>query len=80
MMIKIICYFVFFFLGQNCGGLVQGFNGIIESFGFFYGYFNYVNCIWIIIIGERNRIQLFFYIFVLEEDFDILFVYDGQFQ
>ncbi|KAM5163755.1 CUB and sushi domain-containing protein 1 [Mantella aurantiaca] len=64
--------------GQNCGGLVQGPNGTIESPGFPHGYPNYANCTWIIITGERNRIQLSFHIFALEEDFDILSVYDGQ--
>ncbi|XP_075058584.1 CUB and sushi domain-containing protein 1 [Mixophyes fleayi] len=66
--------------GQNCGGLVQGPNGTIESPGFPHGYPNYANCTWIIITGERNRIQLSFHIFALEEDFDILSVYDGQTQ
>ncbi|ETE71860.1 CUB and sushi domain-containing protein 1, partial [Ophiophagus hannah] len=65
-------------LGQNCGGLVQGPNGTIESPGFPHGYPNYANCTWIIITGERNRIQLSFHTFALEEDFDILSVYDGQ--
>ncbi|XP_055145238.2 CUB and sushi domain-containing protein 1 isoform X2 [Symphalangus syndactylus] len=64
--------------GQNCGGLVQGPNGTIESPGFPHGYPNYANCTWIIITGERNRIQLSFHTFALEEDFDILSVYDGQ--
>ncbi|XP_063297188.1 CUB and sushi domain-containing protein 1 [Pelobates fuscus] len=64
--------------GQNCGGLVQGPNGTIESPGFPHGYPNYANCTWIIITGERNRIQLSFHIFALEEDFDILSVFDGQ--
>ncbi|XP_067840108.1 CUB and sushi domain-containing protein 1-like [Heptranchias perlo] len=63
---------------QTCGGLVQGPNGTIESPGFPYGYPNYANCTWIIITGERNRIQLVFQIFALEEDFDILSIYDGQ--
>ncbi|KAI4556879.1 hypothetical protein MJG53_018833 [Ovis ammon polii x Ovis aries] len=65
---------------QNCGGLVQGPNGTIESPGFPHGYPNYANCTWIIITGERNRIQLSFHTFALEEDFDILSVYDGQLQ
>ncbi|XP_075454326.1 CUB and sushi domain-containing protein 1 [Ascaphus truei] len=64
--------------GQNCGGLVQGPNGTIDSPGFPHGYPNYANCTWIIITGERNRIQLSFHIFALEEDFDILSIYDGQ--
>ncbi|EPY85757.1 hypothetical protein CB1_000350041 [Camelus ferus] len=66
--------------GQNCGGLVQGPNGTIESPGFPHGYPNYANCTWIIVTGERNRIQLSFHTFALEEDFDILSVYDGQLQ
>ncbi|XP_054992155.1 CUB and sushi domain-containing protein 1 isoform X1 [Sorex araneus] len=66
--------------GQNCGGLVQGPNGTIESPGFPHGYPNYANCTWIILTGERNRIQLSFHTFALEEDFDILSVYDGQLQ
>ncbi|KAM5264090.1 CUB and sushi domain-containing protein 1 [Ctenodactylus gundi] len=64
--------------GQNCGGLVQGPNGTVESPGFPHGYPNYANCTWIIVTGERNRIQLSFLAFALEEDFDILSVYDGQ--
>ncbi|XP_023376204.1 CUB and sushi domain-containing protein 1-like [Pteropus vampyrus] len=68
------------FVGQNCGGLVQGPNGTIESPGFPHGYPNYANCTWIIVTGERNRIQLSFHTFALEEDFDILSVYDGQLQ
>ncbi|XP_019508240.1 PREDICTED: CUB and sushi domain-containing protein 1 [Hipposideros armiger] len=66
--------------GQNCGGLVQGPNGTIESPGFPHGYPNYANCTWIVVTGERNRIQLSFHTFALEEDFDILSVYDGQLQ
>ncbi|XP_075413304.1 CUB and sushi domain-containing protein 1 [Tenrec ecaudatus] len=69
---------VLILLDQNCGGLVQGPNGTIESPGFPHGYPNYANCTWIIITGERNRIQLSFHTFALEEDFDILSVYDGQ--
>ncbi|XP_039595033.1 CUB and sushi domain-containing protein 1-like [Polypterus senegalus] len=64
--------------GQTCGGLVQGLNGTIESPGFPHGYPNYANCTWIIVTGERNRIQLSFHTFALEEDFDIVSVYDGQ--
>ncbi|XP_016105748.1 CUB and sushi domain-containing protein 1-like [Sinocyclocheilus grahami] len=64
--------------GQTCGGLVQGLNGTIESPGFPHGYPNYANCTWIIVTGERNRIQLSFHIFALEEDFDIVSIYDGQ--
>lgn len=65
-------------LGQTCGGLVQGLNGTIESPGFPHGYPNYANCTWIVITGERNRIQLSFHTFALEEDFDIVSIYDGQ--
>uniref|UniRef100_A0A6Q2YHZ2 CUB and Sushi multiple domains 1 n=1 Tax=Esox lucius TaxID=8010 RepID=A0A6Q2YHZ2_ESOLU len=64
--------------GQTCGGVVQGLNGTIESPGFPHGYPNYANCTWIIITGERNRIQLSFHTFALEEDFDIVSIYDGQ--
>ncbi|KAI5211293.1 Cub And Sushi Domain-Containing Protein 1 [Manis pentadactyla] len=70
----------FSLIGQTCGGLVQGPNGTIESPGFPHGYPNYANCTWIVITGERNRIQLSFHTFALEEDFDILSVYDGQLQ
>ncbi|XP_034777574.2 CUB and sushi domain-containing protein 1-like [Acipenser ruthenus] len=66
--------------GQTCGGLVQGLNGTIESPGFPHGYPNYANCTWIIVTGERNRIQLSFHTFALEEDFDIVAIYDGQLQ
>ncbi|XP_054557111.1 CUB and sushi domain-containing protein 1 [Talpa occidentalis] len=66
--------------GQNCGGLVQGPNGTIESPGFPHGYPNYANCTWVIVTGERGRVQLSFHTFALEEDFDILSVYDGQLQ
>lgn len=65
-------------LGQTCGGLIQGLNGTIESPGFPHGYPNYANCTWIIVTGERNRIQLSFHTFALEEDFDIVSIYDGQ--
>ncbi|KAL2083428.1 hypothetical protein ACEWY4_021201 [Coilia grayii] len=64
--------------GQPCGGIVQGLNGTIESPGFPHGYPNYANCTWIIVTGERNRIQLSFHTFALEEDFDIVSIYDGQ--
>uniref|UniRef100_A0A8C5D222 CUB and Sushi multiple domains 1 n=1 Tax=Gouania willdenowi TaxID=441366 RepID=A0A8C5D222_GOUWI len=50
----------------------------IESPGFPHGYPNYANCTWLIITGERNRIQLTFVTLALEEDFDIVSVYDGQ--
>lgn len=63
---------------ESCGGVVQGLNGTIESPGFPHGYPNYANCTWLIITGERNRIQLTFVTLALEEDFDIVSVYDGQ--
>ncbi|CAG5854549.1 unnamed protein product [Menidia menidia] len=63
---------------EACGGVVQGLNGTIESPGFPHGYPNYANCTWLIITGERNRIQLTFVTLALEEDFDIVSVYDGQ--
>ncbi|KAF7710922.1 hypothetical protein HF521_009794 [Silurus meridionalis] len=65
-------------ISQSCGGVVQGLNGSIESPGFPHGYPNYANCTWIIVTGERNRIQLSFHTFALEEDFDIVSIYDGQ--
>uniref|UniRef100_A0A7N8XP27 CUB and Sushi multiple domains 1 n=1 Tax=Mastacembelus armatus TaxID=205130 RepID=A0A7N8XP27_9TELE len=46
--------------------------------GFPHGYPNFANCTWLIITGERNRIQLTFVTLALEEDFDIVSVYDGQ--
>uniref|UniRef100_A0A8C9Y1H6 CUB and Sushi multiple domains 2 n=1 Tax=Sander lucioperca TaxID=283035 RepID=A0A8C9Y1H6_SANLU len=52
-------------------------NGTIESPGYPYGYPNYANCTWVIVAAEHNRIQLVFQGFALEEDFDILSVYDG---
>lgn len=71
--------FVLFYLpAESCGGVVQGLNGTIESPGFPHGYPNYANCTWLIITGERNRIQLTFVTLALEEDFDIVSVYDGQ--
>ncbi|XP_072890402.1 CUB and sushi domain-containing protein 2-like [Hemitrygon akajei] len=66
--------------GQNCGDTLHGPNGTIDSPGFPYGYPNYANCTWTIITEERNRIQLAFQSFALEEDFDVLSVYDGQLQ
>lgn len=68
----------FFLPAESCGGVVQGLNGSIESPGFPHGYPNYANCTWLIITGERNRIQLTFITLALEEDFDIVSVYDGQ--
>ena len=73
-----IPYVWFSCAGQTCGGVVQGLNGTIESPGFPHGYPNYANCTWLVIAGERNRIQLSFRTFALEEDFDIVSVYDGQ--
>lgn len=59
-MFYIILMFVYFFFIVGfiyiCGGILKGFNGIIESFGFLYGYLNGVNCTWVIIVEERNRI------------------------
>uniref|UniRef100_A0A8C5D468 CUB and Sushi multiple domains 1a n=2 Tax=Percomorphaceae TaxID=1489872 RepID=A0A8C5D468_GOUWI len=66
------------YTSESCGGVVQGLNGTIESPGFPHGYPNYANCTWLIITGERNRIQLTFVTLALEEDFDIVSVYDGQ--
>ncbi|XP_077451119.1 CUB and sushi domain-containing protein 1-like isoform X2 [Stigmatopora argus] len=63
---------------DSCGGVIQGLNGTIESPGFPHGYPNYANCTWLIITGERNRIQLTFVTLALEEDFDMVSVYDGQ--
>uniref|UniRef100_A0AAY4DRL0 CUB and Sushi multiple domains 2 n=1 Tax=Denticeps clupeoides TaxID=299321 RepID=A0AAY4DRL0_9TELE len=63
---------------QNCSYTLQSPNGTIESPGFPYGYPNYANCTWVIMALEHNRIQLVFQAFALEEDFDILSVYDGQ--
>uniref|UniRef100_A0A3P8W543 CUB and Sushi multiple domains 2 n=1 Tax=Cynoglossus semilaevis TaxID=244447 RepID=A0A3P8W543_CYNSE len=54
-------------------------NGTIESPGYPYGYPNYANCTWVIVAAEHNRIQLVFQGFALEEDFDLLSVYDGPF-
>ncbi|XP_026144649.1 CUB and sushi domain-containing protein 2 [Carassius auratus] len=77
---------LFFYMGllaasvkaQNCSHTLQSPNGTIESPGFPYGYPNYANCTWVIVAQEHNRIQLVFQGFALEEDFDILSVYDGQ--
>ncbi|XP_072466206.1 CUB and sushi domain-containing protein 2 isoform X1 [Notamacropus eugenii] len=63
--------------GQNCTFNLQGPNGTVESPGFPYGYPNYANCTWIITAEEQNRIQLVFHSFALEEDFDVLSVFDG---
>ncbi|XP_061884972.1 CUB and sushi domain-containing protein 1a [Entelurus aequoreus] len=63
--------------GQNCSYTLHSPNGTIESPGYPYGYPNYANCTWVIVAAEHNRIQLVFLGFALEEDFDILSVYDG---
>uniref|UniRef100_A0A8C3UBV4 CUB and Sushi multiple domains 2 n=1 Tax=Catharus ustulatus TaxID=91951 RepID=A0A8C3UBV4_CATUS len=62
---------------QNCSHTLQGPNGTIQSPGFPYGYPNYANCTWTITAEEQNRIQLVFQSFALEEDFDVLSIYDG---
>lgn len=66
-----------FLPAQNCSYILQGPNGTIQSPGFPYGYPNYANCTWTITAQEQNRIQLVFQSFALEEDFDVLSVYDG---
>uniref|UniRef100_A0A7N4NRF0 CUB and Sushi multiple domains 2 n=1 Tax=Sarcophilus harrisii TaxID=9305 RepID=A0A7N4NRF0_SARHA len=65
------------YYSQNCTFNLQGPNGTVESPGFPYGYPNYANCTWIITAEEQNRIQLVFHSFALEEDFDVLSVFDG---
>uniref|UniRef100_A0A672UVJ0 CUB and Sushi multiple domains 2 n=1 Tax=Strigops habroptila TaxID=2489341 RepID=A0A672UVJ0_STRHB len=71
-------YFLSFLLpAQNCSHVLQGPNGTIQSPGFPYGYPNYANCTWTITAEEQNRIQLVFQSFALEEDFDVLSIYDG---
>uniref|UniRef100_A0AAZ3Q759 CUB and Sushi multiple domains 2 n=1 Tax=Oncorhynchus tshawytscha TaxID=74940 RepID=A0AAZ3Q759_ONCTS len=64
-------------VAQNCSYSLQNPNGTIESPGYPYGYPNYANCTWVILAAEHNRIQLVFQGFALEEDFDMLSVYDG---
>lgn len=71
------CLFLFLLSGQNCSYTLHSPNGTIESPGYPYGYPNYANCTWVIVAAEHNRIQLVFQGFALEEDFDILSVYDG---
>uniref|UniRef100_A0A8C9LA03 CUB and Sushi multiple domains 2 n=1 Tax=Pavo cristatus TaxID=9049 RepID=A0A8C9LA03_PAVCR len=63
----------------NCASchILHGPNGTIQSPGFPYGYPNYANCTWTITAEEQNRIQLVFQSFALEEDFDVLSIYDG---
>lgn len=63
--------------GQNCTFQLQGPNGTVESPGFPYGYPNYANCTWTITAQAQHRIQLVFQSFALEEDFDVLSVFDG---
>ncbi|OBS68381.1 hypothetical protein A6R68_03079 [Neotoma lepida] len=63
--------------GQNCTFQLQGPNGTVESPGFPYGYPNYANCTWTITADDQHRIQLVFQSFALEEDFDVLSVFDG---
>ncbi|XP_023687916.2 CUB and sushi domain-containing protein 2 isoform X1 [Paramormyrops kingsleyae] len=63
---------------QNCSYTLHSPNGTIESPGYPYGYPNYANCTWVVLAQDHNRIQLVFQGFALEEDFDILSVYDGQ--
>ncbi|KAI4549800.1 hypothetical protein MG293_002130 [Ovis ammon polii] len=64
-------------VGQNCTFQLQGPNGTVESPGFPYGYPNYANCTWTITAEDQHRIQLVFQSFALEEDFDVLSVFDG---
>ncbi|XP_057355961.1 CUB and sushi domain-containing protein 2 isoform X3 [Manis pentadactyla] len=63
--------------GQNCTFQLQGPNGTVESPGFPYGYPNYADCTWTITAEDQHRIQLVFQSFALEEDFDVLSVFDG---
>lgn len=79
----IMCLLIHYFLfilpsGQNCSFNLHEPNGTVESPGFPYGYPNYANCTWIISTEAKNRIQLWFHSFALEEDFDVLSVYDGE--
>uniref|UniRef100_A0A8C2U204 CUB and Sushi multiple domains 2 n=1 Tax=Coturnix japonica TaxID=93934 RepID=A0A8C2U204_COTJA len=67
-------------VSQNCSHILHGPNGTIQSPGFPYGYPNYANCTWTITAEEQNRIQLVFQSFALEEDFDVLSIYDGPLQ
>ncbi|XP_061076047.1 LOW QUALITY PROTEIN: CUB and sushi domain-containing protein 3-like [Conger conger] len=63
---------------SNCGGTLKGRNGTIESPGFPYGYPNGANCTWVIVAEERNRIQIVFQSFAVEEEYDFLSLYDGH--
>lgn len=72
-----LCFLSFLSPAQNCSHTLQGPNGTIQSPGFPYGYPNYANCTWTITAEEQNRIQLVFQSFALEEDFDVLSIYDG---
>uniref|UniRef100_A0A4W6D789 CUB and Sushi multiple domains 2 n=1 Tax=Lates calcarifer TaxID=8187 RepID=A0A4W6D789_LATCA len=76
-LLMMACFFFFLFTAQNCSYTLHSPNGTIESPGYPYGYPNYANCTWVIVAAEHNRIQLVFQGFALEEDFDILSVYDG---
>lgn len=78
LIIYISVFFCLSFSAQNCSYTLYSPNGTIESPGYPYGYPNYANCTWVIVAQEHNRIQLVFQGFALEEDFDILSVYDGQ--
>ncbi|KAI4565893.1 hypothetical protein MJT46_009268 [Ovis ammon polii x Ovis aries] len=71
---------IYYCLGfiYTCGGTLKGLNGTIESPGFPYGYPNGANCTWVIIAEERNRIQIVFQSFALEEEYDYLSLYDGH--
>ncbi|KAJ8289371.1 hypothetical protein GJAV_G00000520 [Gymnothorax javanicus] len=69
--------FVFTRSTQNCSFTLQDPSGTIETPGYPYGYPNYANCTWVLHSPEHARIQLTFEGFALEEDFDILSVYDG---
>uniref|UniRef100_A0A8C9TQI4 CUB and Sushi multiple domains 3 n=1 Tax=Scleropages formosus TaxID=113540 RepID=A0A8C9TQI4_SCLFO len=73
-------FFVFSFSGfiYTCGGTLKGRNGTIESPGFPYGYPNGANCTWVIVAEERNRIQIVFQSFAVEEEYDFLSLYDGH--
>lgn len=74
---KYLFLLLLLFTAQNCSYTLHSPNGTIESPGYPYGYPNYANCTWVIVGAEHNRIQLVFQGFALEEDFDILSVYDG---
>uniref|UniRef100_A0A803T9B4 CUB and Sushi multiple domains 3 n=1 Tax=Anolis carolinensis TaxID=28377 RepID=A0A803T9B4_ANOCA len=77
-MITNVLFIVFAGFIYTCGGTLKGLNGTIESPGFPYGYPNGANCTWVIIAEERNRIQIVFQSFALEEEYDYLSLYDGH--